>query len=324
MENYNLDDELFGSLDNTLTYLDESSGNNNDGLYKVDLTKAKDKKAGYRAVIRFLPNITLEGKLGSSAVEKISHYVKIKDAKEMGGWFDSPRNFKQPCELTKVYYALTEGKNALLKQRAEECLNYSKRFYSYVLVIEDEQRPELVGKIMVMQYGPQINNKIKDEKDGLVSGEPCNIFHTTKGKDFVLLVKEVNDGEKTYPSYVSCVFKQDTSSIPVYMEGKGFKRLPVGEDGDVLPEHKKLLREFLTRRDVNLEDFAPKPLTEDQQGKITEIVNYLTGKTTLNASSRANAVPTRSDLDLEEELTTSSPVGEEITEQSADDFFNSF
>jgi hypothetical protein len=82
MENYNLDDELFGSLDNTLTYLDESSGNNNDGLYKVDLTKAKDKKAGYRAVIRFLPNITPEGKLGSSAVEKISHYVKIKRSEE--------------------------------------------------------------------------------------------------------------------------------------------------------------------------------------------------------------------------------------------------
>jgi hypothetical protein len=38
-------------------------------------------------------------------------------------------------------------------------LKYSKKFYSYVLVIEDEQQPELVGKIMIMQYGKQLKTK---------------------------------------------------------------------------------------------------------------------------------------------------------------------
>ena len=48
-----------------------------------------------------------------------------------------------------------------------EC-NYSKKYYSYVLVVEDEQQPELVGKIMILQYGKTIKDKIKriNNKEG--------------------------------------------------------------------------------------------------------------------------------------------------------------
>lgn len=327
MENYNLDDELFGNLDNTLSYMDENSGNNVDGLYRIDLKKAKDKKIGYRAVVRFLPNVTREGKLGESALTKISHFVKNIEAKELVGWYDSPRNFKKSCDLTTVYYALTDPKkgplNAILKERAEKTLSYSKKYHSYVLVLEDEQCPEYVGKIMVMSYGAIINTKIKDEKDGVVTGESCNVFHTTKGKDFKVIVREKNTGEETYPDYNSCVFKEDTSTIPIYKEGQGFKRLPVGDDGDVKPEHKAMLRDFLLSRTVNLEDFAPQHLTEEQQGKVTEIVNYLTGKTSFNNTKNPNAVASNSDLDLETESVGTSPVTDVIQEQSADDFFNS-
>lgn len=328
MENYNLDDELFGSLDNTLSYLDENTGNSVDGLYRIDLNKAKDKKIGYRAVVRFLPNVTREGKLGDFALTKISHFVRVPDAKELVGWYDSPRNFKKPCALTNTYYALTDDKkgpvNAILKERAEKTLSYSKKYYSYVLVLEDEQCPEYVGKIMVMEYKATINDKIKDELNGVVTGETCKVFHTTKGKDFRIIVKEktTEDGRK-FPDYNSCIFKEDTSSIPIFKDGV-MKRLPVGDDGDVRPEHRAMLRDYLLSRTVELESFAPQPLTEEQEGKVTEIVNYLTGKTSFGGRQNSEAVASRSDLDLETESAGSPVNTDQIQEQSADDFFNSF
>jgi hypothetical protein len=56
-------DDLFGGLDNTLDFLNEKKTVSSDGIYRIDLSKAKDKKRGYKSVIRLLPNLTKEGKV---------------------------------------------------------------------------------------------------------------------------------------------------------------------------------------------------------------------------------------------------------------------
>jgi len=86
-------DELFdGSLDTKMDFLKEQTKTNNDGIYRVDLSKVKDKRKGWRSVVRpTYPNLTVEGKLGQSAIEKITHYVNIKNPRELSGWFDSLR-----------------------------------------------------------------------------------------------------------------------------------------------------------------------------------------------------------------------------------------
>src|SRR5690606_16452654 len=124
-----------------------------------------------RSVIRFLPNFTKEGKVGQSAIEKITHYVDIKNVKELSGWFDSAKNFNEKCPLTDLYYSMLNSKNAILIEKAK-CLKYSKKYYSYVLILEDDQQPELVGKIMIFQYGKTIRDKILAEKTGEISGNP--------------------------------------------------------------------------------------------------------------------------------------------------------
>ena len=54
-------DELFnGGLDSKMDFLNEAKTTNNDGIYRVDLKLAKDKKKGWRSVVRFLPNLTKE------------------------------------------------------------------------------------------------------------------------------------------------------------------------------------------------------------------------------------------------------------------------
>jgi hypothetical protein len=315
-----LNDELFGGLDNKMDFLNEQTTNKNlDGIYRIDLSKCKDKKKGYRSVVRFLPNLTKEGKVGQSAIEKITHYVDIKTPKELSGFFDSPKNFGDKCALTDLYYQMTNSKNAILQERAK-MLKYSKKYYSYVLILEDEQQPELVGKIMIFQYGKTIKDKILAEKNGEITGTGCNVFDLSSGKDFVLVVKEIQTGDEIYPDYKMSMFKPELTSLPLYFKEKQiFKNVPVGSDGKVTVEVQSKIKDFLLDRDHDLEEFSAKKLTEEQQAKITEISNYLTGKSSSGyQSSRQESKPTSEDFEFEDNFSTSK------AETSDDDFFSDF
>jgi len=52
---------------------------------------------------------------------------------------------------------------------------------------------------MIMQYGKTIKDKIQAEVNGEISGTPCNVFDLSAGKDLVLIVKEIQTGDITYP-----------------------------------------------------------------------------------------------------------------------------
>lgn len=321
--------ELFGGdLDSKMSFLDEKKQSNNDGIYRIDLSKAKDKKKGYRSVIRFLPNLMKDGKVGQSAIEKITHYVDIKNAKELSGWFDSAKNFNEKCPLTDLYYTMTNSKNAILQEKAK-CLKYSKKYYSYVLVVEDEQQPELVGKVMIFQYGKTIKDKILAEKNGEISGVSCNVFDLAAGKDFVMLVKEISTGDETYPDYKNSMFKPEVSSLPVYFEDKkAFKNVPTtsknvnGRDTLVVdPKAQSMVAEFLMKRDFELEDFAPKRLTEEQQAKINEIASYLTGKT--SSTNTTVSKPTSEDFDFDN-IPSGGSKSKAAADVDEDDFFSDF
>lgn len=309
-------DDLFGSLDNKVDFLsDQTKKVNSDGIYRIDMQSVKDKNKGYRSVVRFLPNLKADGTVGQSALEKISHYVDIKNPKELSGYFDSPKNFSEKCALTDLYYQLDNSKNAILKERAK-MLKYSKKYYSYVLILEDSQKPELVGKIMVFSYGKTIRDKILSEKNGEISGNSVNIFDMKAGKDFVLLVKEIQTGDETYPDYKMSMFKPETSSLPIYFKEKGtFKNVPL-VDGQVDPKAQTMVREFLLDREHNLEDFAAKKLDDTQQAKISEIINYMTGKSSSNFPSKESK-PSTSDFDIDQVMS-----GQTVENEDSDDFFD--
>ena len=308
-----------GGINNKVDFLNEKSEKNSDGIYRIDLEKVKDKKKGWKSVIRLLPNLTKEGTVGQSAIEKITHYVDIKNNKELSGWFDSAKNFpNEKCPLTDLYYQMKNSKNAILVEKAN-CLKYSKKYYSYCLVIEDEQQPELVGKIMIFQYGKQISEKIKAEMNGDISGEPCNVFDLSAGKDLTLIVKEVSGAEpgQTFPEYNSSAFRPNPSSLPIFNPETGkFKNVPL-VDGNIDPKFRNTVKEFLLNREHSLEDFAPKRLTEEQHAKISEITNFLLGKAS-TSFAKANTVAA-SDFDFEEPSTPAP-----ASNADEDDFFKDF
>jgi hypothetical protein len=315
-----LDDLFGGNLDSKMDFLNEKKAVNSDGIYRVDLTKVKDKKKGYRSVVRFLPNLTKDSKVGQSAIEKITHYVDIKNQKELSGWFDSPKNFNEKCPLTDLYYNMQNSKNAILQERSKS-LKYSKKYYSYVLVIEDEQQPETVGKIMIFQYGKTIKDKIQAERNGEITGVPCNVFDLAAGKDFVMLVKEISTGDETYPDYKNSMFKPEVSSLPIYNEEKNtFKNVPVA-DGKVDARAQGMVKDFLMKREHELEEYAPKKLSEEQQAKINEITNFLTGKASTSFASSKESKPSSDDFELDGLVSSGT---KEVVSSDEDDFFSDF
>jgi hypothetical protein len=315
-----LDDLFGGNLESKMDFLNDKKTVNSDGIYRVDLTKVKDKKKGYRSVVRFLPNLTKEGKVGQMAIEKITHYVDIKNQKELSGWFDSPKNFNEKCPLTDLYYTMQNSKNAILLERSK-ALKYSKKYFSYVLVIEDEQQPECVGKVMIFQYGKTIKDKIQAERNGEITGVPCNVFDLASGKDFVMLVKEISTGDETYPDYKNSMFKPEVSSLPIYSEEKStFKNVPVA-DGKVDARAQGMVKDFLLKRDHELEEYSPKKLSEEQQSKISEITNFLTGKASSSFNASKESKPTSDDFELDGLVSSGS---KEVVSTDEDDFFADF
>lgn len=318
-----LNDDLFnGGLDEKMDFLKEKSTNNNDGIYRVDLKLVKDKKKGWKSVVRFLPNLTKDGKVSQSAIEKITHYVDIKDPKELCGWFDSPKNFGEECPLSKLYYTMKNSKNAVLVEKSA-MLKYSKKYYSYVLVIEDEQQPDLVGQILIMQYGKTIKDKISAEKNGEISGVPCNVFDLSKGKDFVLVVKDIQTGDITYPDYKMSMFKPEVSTISLYSKEKSmFKNAPINAEGKFDPKVQGMIKDFLLDREHDLEEFSAKHLTEEQQAKITEISNFLTNKTSSTYDgNKTGSTPSSSDFEFDSNFDKAHITSGEVDSVDDDDFF---
>ena len=187
MANLNVDanDFLFGGVDakdETMSVLNNKT-TNQDGIYQPKLEEAKDKKVGYRATLRFLPNLMKDGKIGQSAVEKHVHYVDFKNEPGLAGYYDCNKNFTDNCPMCTMFWKLKNSKNQADVEKAQ-LINRTTKYYSYVLILEDEQKPELVGKVMIFPFGYSIREKIKSERQGEVSGEECNVFDLAKRKRF--------------------------------------------------------------------------------------------------------------------------------------------
>ena len=285
--------DIFDSIDaqsETLGFL-EKKGGSLDGIYRPKIT---DKKKGYIATIRFLPNLTKDGKVSQSAIEKHQHYVDFKNHPELQGYYDCMKNFTDKCDFCTMYWKLKNSKNATEVEKAE-LISRNTKYYSYILVIEDEQNRELEGKILIYPYGYKIKEKIKDQKDG-VTGDPSNVFDLANGKNFKLIMKQLGE----YPNYDSSTFLDAT---PIQILGK---KAPVtvdektGKNKITDTRVKDKITKFLLDRTVNLEDHLAKEWTSEDRYKVSQILEILNGNDVhlsqrSAASSSSDNISTRED-----------------------------
>lgn len=310
------DDFLFSGLeanDETMSVFDKTT-TNNDSIYRPNLKDAIDKKVGYRATLRFLPNLLENGKIGPSAIEKHIHYVDMKNESNLAGYYDCRKNSEPNCELCTEYWKLKNSKNAADNEKAE-LIKRTTKYYSYVLIIEDEQNPELVGKIMIYPYGYTIKEKINSERNGEVTGTPCNVFDLAKGKDFKLIIKEKGG----FQNYEASSFLE-VSPIKLYDEASNkFKTAPVDDDGKITnAKVQAKIKEFLLNRTVNLDDHKAKEWDDTIQNKVTQVISILSGKDILVAEQGAKKSKNDSSKVSRDE--EESPIENKAID--ADDFFS--
>jgi hypothetical protein len=311
--------DLFNMDENTGMDFLVKKTTTNDGIFRPSLKNAKDKKKGYRAVVRFLPNFTKEGAIGKSAIEKMIHYVKLPNYSELNGYYDSMRNFDEKCLLTNTFWDLRNSKSVVDQEKAA-LIARSTKYYSYIQIIEDENQPELVGKIMVFSFGHKIKEKIAAEQTGEISGTPCNVYDVSNGKDFVLIVKEVAG----FPNYDSSSFRESTSCLKLKDKNGNMREVPSTLNEDTgkktIPSNMQLaVKEYLTNREIDLEDFAPKRWTDEERSKVEKIVGILTDNPVVSANNSINKAG--EDFGYNTTETVSSTSGSEDVDP--DDFFDS-
>jgi hypothetical protein len=151
-------------------------------------------------------------------------------------------------------------------------------------------------------------------------GERCNVYSHVAGKDFILIVKEIETGDETYPDYKLSSFKGERSSLPIYKDGK-FRNVPT-IDGKIDPKYNSVIRDFLLQREFDLEEFEAKPLSDTQQAKVSEIIAFMTGKASSGFQKESSLEAKSDDFDFDSVMTSNPSSSNNNTVEDEDDFFN--
>jgi hypothetical protein len=290
-----------------LSFLDKER-RNQDGIYRPSLDQAKDAKEGYKATIRFLRNLTREGKIGPAAIEKYIHYVDLPNHPDLRGYYECAKNYSPKCDLCTFYWKLAKSNNQADVEKAE-LIGRTTKYYSYVMILEDNQNPDLVGKVMVFPYGYQIKEKIEAERKGEVSGDQVNVFDFVNGKDFRLIIKEkTKKNNKPVPTYEFSQFL-GVSPIKIFNEKTSkFVDVKVDEDGKISdPRWQTKIKETLLGRDenVNLEDHMAKEWDDEMVNKVEKVIAILSGEDVDFAEDlirKAESTPTSISIDDEDDM----------------------
>lgn len=253
------------NLDNSASssYLQERKSND-DGLLRPRLEEGRDGKR--ELVIRLLPNLSREGKIGATAVEKHIHYADFKQNPELQGYFDCLKNVNigKDCPLCKTYWNLKNDKNPDNQDKAK-LISRSTKYYAYAYVVEDKQKPENEGKIFIFPFGYKIFQKIKAKAES--SRKPVKVEDLIHGANLNLVIQEVGG----YYNYDASDFE---SPEPIEFNGQ---QLEVDSKGNISKEEKQRVVDFLYSRQHELDAFLPQDWTAELYDKADKIVSVLSG-----------------------------------------------
>lgn len=245
----------------------------------------KDKGL-YKAVIRFLPNLSKAGKdINNHSLEEFSYWLE-SDNEKVG--VQSPVMVGKECIIADTWRKYNKKEDAISKAIKEK-LKRNTNYYSLIYVVEDFTTPENTGKIMVFKYGTKIRAKIEQkinpsEEDKKMGQMPLLPWDLMDGANFRISAK-IAAG---WANYDDCTFLEK-SPIALSLSSKDNLRTS--------PEVKTKLLAMLQEAPKIDELFSFKEWTSDQTEKVKRILNYITGNTSTSntASSKINAPETFED-----------------------------
>ena len=148
----------------------------------------EDGKDGvYKSLVRFVPNSSEPTK---SKIHK--YYVYLKDPSTGNGFsVDCPSTVGKKSVLKDIFWKLQNSNSAADKELSK---NFSRKedYYSLIQIVQDKNRPELEGKVMIFKFGKKLNDMIEAQLKPEY-GDAVNPFDLFSGKLFSVHARKVGE-----------------------------------------------------------------------------------------------------------------------------------
>ena len=173
----------------------------------------EDGKDGvYKSLVRFLPNVADAQK---SKIHK--YYVYLQDPATGNGFsVDCPSTVGKKSILKDIFWKLQNSNSAADKELSKK-FSRKEDYYSLIQIVQDKNRPELEGKIMIFKFGKKLNDMIEAQLKPEY-GEPVNPFDLFNGKLFSIHARKVGE----WNNYDLCSFVGER--CPIEVNGKKMEK----------------------------------------------------------------------------------------------------
>jgi hypothetical protein len=280
---FNLDAEAF------VTKTAQQGGGKDLEFYKPYPEDGKD--GVYKSLIRFVPNPVDPAK---SKVHK--YYVYLNDPVSGDGFsVDCPSTVGKKSILKDLFWKLKNSHSAADQELAKK-FSRKEDFYSLIQIVQDKNKPELEGKIMIFKFGKKLNDMIEAQLQPEY-GDPCNPYDLFEGREFAVSVRKVGE----WNNYDLCSFVGEKTAIRV--NGVGMKK----NQDDM-----KTVLDYLNEGPKNLTSFDYKDWDDDVTDKVMtvikntvpeqRVINEIMGGVSTAKSTPAPAAKQTSTSDLYSEV----------------------
>jgi hypothetical protein len=268
---FNLDAEAFVTKANAVESKDSE-------FYKPYPENGKD--GVYKSLIRFVPNPA------DPAVSKVhKYYVYLNDPVSGDGFSaDCPSTVGKKSILKDMFWKLKNSHSAADQELAKS-FSRKEDFYSLVQIVQDKNKPELEGKIMIFKFGKKLNDMIEAQLKPEY-GDSCNPFDLFEGREFALSVRKVGE----WNNYDLCSFVGEKNAIKI--DGVSMKKSQ---------EDMTKILDYLNEGPKNLSSFDYKDWDDDMTEKVMSVIrNTVPDQRLVNeivgsvASSPARTAPAQS------------------------------
>ena len=276
-------------LFNPQSVVEAPTASRNADEYKVNF---KDGKGGiYESVVRFIPNVADPTKcIMAKQISWIKNPVTQK-----GIYVDDPRSVGEFSPVVDMFFKCRNTNNAQIQEFGKAHLSTKQQYAALVQIIQDENHPELVGKIKVLRFGKKVWDKLHNEEHPTM-GQGYNPFHPIYGRYFhIKCVSQSGFNNFDQSSFIDNRNAQGISMTGFYYEDPAYpgQMVPVTENSN-----QQAVADWLAANSPDLSKYDYQPWTAEQQTFVNEVLaiigNYLQGGGNLQTNLQTIHTPTPS------------------------------
>lgn len=299
------------------------NGENGPSVYfNPDSLNAPNKT--YSAVVRFLPNI-YNPTVGLVNVQK--YVVESVDGTSIS--YKSPKSLDRyaKCPVSAKYWELNskDQKNPVLKEAGKK-IKWSSNTYALIQVVEDDVKPENVGKMFIWNVPKDIRDLIEQQRKPTTAMlkrgiEANNVFDPIYGRNLILEIPvktvPVNEKSTEVRDYSKCAFDDSgKTTTTIFVKDEKVRR-PVPTTPEELADYQKAVIETLTSKEaLKLDDYGYKTESEEHTNKVMKAIDDLIAVAT-GQTAPAQPVQQFTAAPVQSEPIASQPVAAQPVSQQA-------